>query len=127
MLKIIWVGLGGFAGSILRYAVSGYIQALTKSVGFPYGTFAVNLVGCLLIGLFSQLAEGRGAFTAETRAFILVGILGGFTTFSAFGNETLNLLREGENGLALLNIGMHIIFGLTAVWLGRTLAHLIWR
>lgn len=127
MHKIIWAGIGGFAGSILRYVFSGYIQALTHSVAFPYGTFAVNLVGCFVIGLFSQLAEGRGVFTAEARVFILVGVLGGFTTFSAFGNETLNLLRDGEKGLALLNIGAHLICGLAAVWLGRTLAHIIWR
>lgn len=127
MLKIIWVGIGGFIGSILRYAFSGCIQELTKSVVFPYGTLAVNLVGSFAIGFLSQLTEGHGLFTAEARAFVLMGILGGFTTFSAFGNETLNLLRDGENSLALLNIGVHVIAGLAVVWLGRTLAHLMWR
>lgn len=127
MLKIIWVGMGGFIGSILRYAFSGCIQELTKSVVFPHGTLAVNLVGGFAIGFLSQLAEGRGLFTAETRAFVLMGILGGFTTFSAFANETLNLLRDGENNLALLNIGVQVIAGLAVVWLGRTLAFLMWR
>ncbi|MCI0690611.1 CrcB family protein [candidate division KSB1 bacterium] len=67
------------------------------------------------------------AFALESRAFIFVGILGGFTTFSTFGNETMNLLREGENLPALINMGAHAVFGLAAVWLGRTLVHLIWR
>ncbi len=127
MHKMILVGLGGFIGSVLRYAVSGQVQQATQNVTFPYGTLAVNLIGCLVIGLLSQLAETRGIFTAETRAFIFVGALGGFTTFSTFGNETMSLLREGENLPALLNVGTHIVLGLTAVWVGRTLSHLIWR
>jgi CrcB protein len=127
MIKILLVGIGGFIGSVLRYAVSGYFQQATQSVEFPYGTLAVNLIGCLVIGILSQLAETRGVFTAESRAFIFVGILGGFTTFSAFSNETMSLLREGGNLPALLNIGAHVVFGLAAVWLGRTLTHLIWR
>jgi CrcB protein len=121
------VGVGGFVGSILRYLISGYIQQLTKSAVFPYGTLFVNLSGCLVIGILSQLAEMRGVFTAETRLLVFVGIVGGFTTFSTFGNETMNLLRDGENAQAVINIGVHIIFGLSAVWLGRLLAHVIWR
>jgi CrcB protein len=121
------VGAGGFIGSILRYVVSGYVQQLAPSAGFPYGTLVVNLAGCLIIGFLAQLAEVRGVFTAETRIFIFIGILGGFTTFSTFGNETMNLLREGENWPALFNLGAHVVLGLGAVWLGRTLAYLIWR
>lgn len=127
MSKLFLVGTGGFVGSILRYLVSGYIQQIAKSVEFPYGTLAVNLAGCFIIGLLSQLADSRGAFTAESRALIFIGFLGGFTTFSTFGNETMNFLREGENFLALINVGAHIALGLGAVWLGRTVAYLIWR
>jgi CrcB protein len=127
MQKTLLVGVGGFIGSILRYQVSGYIQQLTKSAAFPYGTLAVNIVGCLLIGFLSQLAEVRGVFTAESRILIFIGILGGFTTFSAFGNETINLLRAGENWPAVANVSAHFIFGIGAVWSGRILAHLIWR
>jgi CrcB protein len=127
MRKILLVGVGGFVGSILRYLVSGYIQQLTRSAGFPYGTLVVNVAGCFIIGFLSQLVDSWGFFTAESRIFIFIGILGGFTTFSAFGNETMNLLRGGENLTAFTNIGMHIIFGIGGVWLGRLLAHLIWR
>lgn len=127
MGRILLVGVGGFIGSILRYAVSGYVQQWSKSVEFPYGTLAVNLIGCLVIGFLSQLAETHGVFTAESRAFVFVGVLGGFTTFSSFGNETMNLLREGESLLALANITAQLVLGLSAVWLGWVLAYEIWR
>lgn len=127
MNKLFLIGVGGFIGSILRYLVSGYVQQLTKSIVFPYGTLAVNVTGCLIIGLLSYLADTRGVFTAETRAFAFVGLLGGFTTFSTFGNETVNFLRDGENSFALVNVGFHIGLGLGAVWLGRNAAYLLWR
>ena len=126
LLKILLIGGGGFTGSVLRYFVSGYVQDLSGSIGFPYGTLAVNLAGCFVIGFLSYLADVRGVFTAETRAFVFIGLLGGFTTFSTFGNETMNLLREGENLSALINIGTHVLLGLACVWLGRTIAYLIW-
>ena len=120
------VGLGGFIGSVLRYVASGYIQQITKSFEFPYGTLAVNLVGCFIIGFLAELAETRGIFTPEARGFVFIGSLGGFTTFSTFGNETMNFLRDGESLPALANIGAHVVLGLGAVWLGRVIAHLIW-
>jgi CrcB protein len=125
--RILLVGIGGFIGSVFRYVLGGYVQQWTRSVEFPYGTLAVNLAGCLIIGLLSHLAETRGIFTAESRAFIFIGLLGGFTTFSSFGNETINLWRDGENFFALANVGAHMVCGLGAVWLGRVLAYLIWR
>ena len=127
MGKLILVGIGGAFGSILRYSVSGLVQDLSKSIAFPYGTLVVNLIGCLTIGFLSQLAESRGYFTAETRALVFVGILGGFTTFSTFGNETMNLWRDGESAFAALNIVAHLVLGLGAVWLGRGVAFQIWR
>jgi fluoride exporter len=125
MDKALLVGAGGFIGSVLRYWLSSAVQAHHPT--FPFGTLAVNLTGCLLIGFLSQLAETRGLFTPEARAFVFVGILGGFTTFSAFGNESMNLLRNGEGWPAVWNIGAHIFAGLAAVWLGRTLAYSIWK
>jgi fluoride exporter len=127
MGKILLVGVGGFLGSVLRYVLSGFVQEWTKRDDFPVGTLAVNLLGCLIIGLLSQLAEARGAFAAETRTFVFIGILGGFTTFSSFGNETMNLWRDGESFLAFINITTHLVLGLGAVWLGRVLGHEIWR
>lgn len=127
MEKILWVGTGGFIGSALRYLVAGYVQQLSDSIEFPYGTFAVNIIGCFVIGFLSQLVALRGVLSLELRLLILTGMLGGFTTFSTFGNETMNLLRDGETLLALVNVGGQISVGLAAVWLGSTLAYLIWR
>ena len=124
---VIYVALGGALGSVLRYLLAAWTQSLSRSIDFPYGTLAVNLVGCFIIGFLSQLAEARGAFTSESRVFIFVGILGGFTTFSSFGNETMNLLRDGETVNALANVGANVIVGLILVWLGRTVAYWVWR
>lgn len=127
MSNLLLIGFGGFLGSVLRYLFSGSVQGLLKSADFPYGTIAVNLTGCFIIGFLSQLAESQGVFTSEARAFLFIGFLGGFTTFSTFGSETVNLFRDSENLLAFLNVAMHFIFGLGSVWLGRTLAYLLWR
>jgi CrcB protein len=127
MTNILLVGVGGFIGSVLRYLVGGYVQQSMKRLDFPYGTLAVNLIGCFVIGLLAQYGESRGAFSNESRAFIFIGILGGFTTFSSFGNETINLVRDGFVTNAILNIATNVFFGLLAVWLGRTISYWIWR
>lgn len=127
MTNILLVGIGGFIGSALRYAMSGYVQQASKSVGFPYGTLAVNVTGCFVIGFLSQLAETHGVFTSESRLFVFVGILGGFTTFSSFGNETFNLARDAQMLTAFANIGANVLLGLAAVWLGRAVSYMIWR
>ena len=121
------IGTGGFIGSILRYLVSGYAQQLSKSIQFPFGTLAVNLMGCVLVGFLAELADHRGVIPAEARSFLIVGILGGFTTFSAFGNETMNLLRDGELWYAFGNIISHTVLGIGAVWLGYSTAYLLWK
>jgi CrcB protein len=127
VLSILYVALGGALGSVSRYLLGTWTQSLSKSIDFPYGTLTVNLIGCFIIGFLSQLAETRGAFTPESRAFVFIGILGGFTTFSSFGNDTLNLLRDGETFNALANIGANVILGLLLVWLGRMVAYWIWK
>ena len=127
MGKIFLAGIGGVAGSALRYVFSGFIQNASGSIRFPFGTLAVNLAGCLVIGFLSQLAETRGFFSGETRILIFIGVLGGFTTFSAFGNETINLWRDGQNALAAVNIAAHLVLCLSAVWLSRIVAFQIWR
>ena len=127
MTRLILVGVGGFLGSVARYTLSGTIQDLVRSETFPYGTLVVNVLGCFTVGLVSYLAEARGAFSADTRTFIVVGFLGGFTTFSAFGNETINLFRDAERWLGSLNVVAHVVLGLGAVWAGRVTAFSIWR
>jgi fluoride exporter len=127
MGNILLAGVGGFIGSVSRYLLSGYVQQWSRSGNFPYGTLAVNIIGCLVIGFLSQLADARGVLTSESRIFLFVGVLGGFTTFSAFGNETVNLWRGGESLLAFANIAAQVVLGLGAVWLGRILAYSIWR
>jgi CrcB protein len=127
MGKIFLAGIGGFAGSALRYVVTGFVQNFSGSIRFPFGTLAVNLAGCFVIGLLSQLAETRGFFSADARTLIFIGVLGGFTTFSAFGNETINLWRDGENMLAAANIAAHLMLCLGAVWLSRAVAFQVWR
>lgn len=126
-MNILFVALGGALGSVSRYLLGTWVQSASRSIDFPYGTLTVNLIGCLVIGFLSQLAETRGAFTPEARAFIFVGILGGFTTFSSFGNDTINLFRDGETFHALANVGANVIPGLVLVWLGRTAAYWIWK
>ena len=127
MGKLFLAGIGGFIGSVLRYSVSGFVQGWSRSIHFPYGTLAVNFLGCLAIGFLTQLAESRGYFSAESRTLIFVGVLGGFTTFSAFSNETMNLWREGQSALAALNVGAHLFLCLGAVWISRVAAYQIWR
>lgn len=127
MLNVFIVGLGGFIGSALRYLIGGWAQSLSKSLDFPYGTLTVNLIGCFVIGFLGELAEVRGIFTSEARLLVFIGLLGGFTTFSSFGNDTLNLARSGQMINALTNVAVNVVFGLLLVWLGRTVAYLVWR
>ena len=127
MGKILWVGFGGCLGSIGRYLLSGYVQHLLRNTGFPYGTLAVNLTGCLFIGFLSQWGETRGFLSPETRLFIFMGLLGGFTTFSTFGNETMNLWQAGESAAAFANVVVHVGLGLGAAWFGHVIAYGIWK
>lgn len=124
MQNILIVGMGGFIGASLRYLLSGWVQRLSGQAGFPYGTIAVNLLGCLLIGFLGGLAVNRGLFASESRLFLLIGVLGGFTTFSTFGYETLTLLRDGQLVIAITNVGIQVVIGVVAVWIGYTVSSL---
>ena len=127
MQKLLFVGVGGFIGAILRYVMSGYVQSLTHSVAFPYGTLVVNITGCFLIGILSYLVEIQAGMTPEMRLLLIVGILGSFTTYSTFSAETINLLQEQRVFLGLMNMGTHLVLGLAAVILGRFAIISIWR
>ena len=123
MIRIVLVGVGSLVGGVLRYGLSTWVHRVLDNPWFPYGTLAVNVLGCLVIGFLAGLAETRTAFTSEARLFLFVGILGGFTTFSSFALETFSLARDTQNGAALMNIGLQLILGLLAVWIGNVLAH----
>lgn len=125
MAIVLFVGLGGMLGSITRYLVGGWVQQAAGAFWFPYGTLAVNVVGCLLIGFGGGLAEARSAFSPEGRALLFIGFLGGFTTFSSFGFETFGLLRDGQYMLGLLNVALQIMLGLGAVYVGSSLSRLV--
>ncbi len=127
MIRPLLVGFGGFVGSVLRYWVSGVVQAVASDASFPLGTLAVNVLGCLTIGVLSELAESRGFLSADTRALLVVGFLGGFTTFSAFANETINALRDGGVATAALNVSLSLALCLGAVWAGRVAVDIVWR
>ena len=119
MQKIIIVGLGGFTGAILRYALSAILQNTTKNTSFPYSTLVINLLGCFLMGALSQCVESMGLISQDSHAFLIIGLLGAFTTFSTFSNESFVLMRVGKTLFSFLNISLHIILGLGAIWLGR--------
>jgi len=123
MLGIILVGLGSLIGGVLRYGLSNWTYKILDSPWFPYGTLAVNALGCLVIGFLAGMAETRAAFTPEIRLFVLVGLLGGFTTFSSFALETFALARDTQSLAALANIGLQLGLGLMAVWVGNITAH----
>ena len=125
--NILLVGLGGFAGAVARYALGGWILHHTLSAKFPWSTFAVNVLGCLVMGVLSGLIERLDWFTPQMRLLLLTGLLGGFTTFSAFGLETIYLLRRGEPWIALTYALASVLVCVAAVWIGMRAAELLPR
>lgn len=119
---VLMVAMGGLLGAVLRYLSATWVQGSLVSNGFPYGTLAVNIVGCLVIGVIAGYAEVRRPLNAEAQAFLIVGVLGGFTTFSAFGIDTINLLRGGDYLAGAANVALQVTFGLLAVVIGLRLA-----
>ena len=119
LLKLLLVGAGGAIGSIGRYGVGLWSERIPGYGGFPFGTVIANLAGCLIIGVVAGVMLARpGALDSDARLFLVVGVLGGFTTFSAFGLDTLTLIRDQSAGAALLNVGLQVGIGLLAVWAG---------
>jgi CrcB protein len=126
MLKLLYVGAGGFLGAALRYSVGGWLVRIKGGTLFPWETLVVNVAGCLAIGALAALSETRGVFGGTTRAFLFVGVLGGFTTFSTFGYETFQLLRDGQHTAAAMSALLQVGCGLGAVWAGDALARALW-
>ena len=122
-MALVLVALGGALGAVFRYLVVRSLQS-SLHTAFPWGTLAVNVSGCLLIGLLFGLAEGRNWLTPNLRALLSVGFLGGFTTFSALGYETIALFRDGLVAQAVANVALQFLVGLAAVALGLGISHL---
>ena len=126
-MKTVWlVGLGGFLGSILRYGAGGMVGRLKAGWTFPLETLLINGVGCLVLGFLAGVSEARGVFSGTTRAFLFIGLLGGFTTFSTFGYETFQLMRDGQWPAALLSTSLQVVLGIGGVWAGHVLARAAW-
>lgn len=124
MTQFLYISVGAILGANLRF-LAGLWASRLLGAGFPFGTLLVNVAGCLLIGLFYGLGETRITITPELRLFVAIGFLGAFTTFSSFGNETVNLVRSGDLALALLNVAGNNVLGLLAVLGGAALARLL--
>lgn len=123
MNALAWVGLGGAVGAIGRHLTS-HLAERWLGLGFPYGTLAVNWIGCLAIGaimgglLGGEAGAGRPLLGENARLFLVVGLLGGFTTFSSFGLEGVQLMKAGRFGMAGVHLMSHLLGGYLAVWAG---------
>jgi CrcB protein len=126
MERVILVGLGGLVGSLARYGLGGALNRIKIGAAFPYETLVVNAAGWLANGALAGLGEARGVFGGSSRAFLFVGVLGGFTTFSTFGYETFQLLRDGQAGTAALSAALQIALGIGGVWAGDAVVRALW-
>lgn len=124
MLEVCLVAIGGAVGSAARYLVSVWAAA-RFGTEFPYGTLIVNIVGCFVIGAFMTLATEKASISPYWRLLITVGFVGGMTTFSSFSYETLRLLYEADMLHAFYNVGLNILLGFSATWLGMSAAKLL--
>lgn len=124
MLKILYVGIGGFIGASLRYIISYHSPKLFGN-HFPFGTLIVNVIGGLLIGFIMELSLSTDSISPNLRLFLTTGIMGGLTTFSTFSYETVNLISEGNYIGGTLNICLNLFLSIIGVVLGRFIAHLI--
>jgi CrcB protein len=119
------VGAGGFIGSAMRFIVSGWVQRLAAGSVMPYGTLVVNVLGCLALGFFGGIAEYRQVLEPGQRLFLMVGILGGFTTFSTFAFESISLLQDAGIAKAFFNTIAQVILGFSAAFAGYILARIM--
>jgi fluoride exporter len=126
MLSYLWIAIGGALGTTARYWLSGVVA---RSVGetFPWGTLVINITGSFVIGFFGALTgpDGRLFIGSTARQFVMIGMCGGYTTFSSFSLQTLNLMNDGEWFRAGANIGLSVLLCMIAVWVGVVLANLI--
>ena len=119
--QLLLVAAGGAIGSVARWRVSGWVLHQAVDWRFPIGTFVVNVLGCLIVGVLAGLAIKEDFFSTDQRLLLFTGVLGGFTTFSAFGLETFYLLRRGEYLIAGSNMVLSMVVGMAALWVGYQL------
>ena len=123
MKHVVLVGLGGCIGAVARYKLGGWVLHHSVDWRFPAATFTVNLLGCLVAGVLAGFIERHHVFSPDTRLFLFTGLLGGFTTFSAFGVETVFLLRRGELAVALWYVALSVACCIVGLWLGMAIIH----
>ena len=114
-MKLLLVAAGGAVGSMARYQVGAWVLARTETWAFPLGTFIVNVLGCLIAGVLIGIAEYRNFLTPELRLLVFTGFLGGFTTFSAFGVETVALVERAQYGMATFYVVASVVCGVAAL------------
>jgi CrcB protein len=124
MTQVLAIGIGGAIGSLLRFWMSTWVHSFAGR-GFPYGTLTVNVLGCLVMGVLFVLFTERFSDNAVLRAGMLIGVLGGFTTFSSFSIETFNLMEQGAHLKALANMALSLILCVGGTWLGVILGRQI--
>jgi CrcB protein len=122
-VRLLVIAVGGALGSVARYTLCVFVQRWTSAL-FPLGTFTVNVLGCLLFGIILGLGEERFMIGPDLRAFLLIGVLGGFTTFSTFAFDTVVLAGERDLALAVLIAGGQVLAGAAALWLGAAVGRL---
>lgn len=127
MKQILLIGIGGGLGAIIRYQLTHLVQNPLHEGKFPVGTLMVNLIGCFVIGVLSSIGDRTPWLGADSRLLLMTGILGGFTTFSAFGLETIQLLKRGEGSLAITYVLLSVLFGLLFVLLGQKISDLLFK
>jgi CrcB protein len=121
-VNILLIAIGGALGSVARYLFSTSLLRMTGSL-FPVGTFAVNLIGCVVFGAIAGAAEQRMPLSPELRALLLIGFLGGFTTFSTYAFESFALVRDGQIAAAAVNIVGQVVAGLVGLWIGYVITN----
>ena len=121
MQAVLLVALGGAIGSVLRYETGALVLRQVGTAQFPWGTFTVNVLGCAIAGALAGLGERHGFLTAEMRLLLFTGFLGGFTTFSAFGVETIALVERGAWTIAATYVLSSVVCGLVALWIALKL------
>lgn len=124
-MRYLLIFAGGGIGAILRYLLSSGLQRAFEGLIFPIGTFVVNMIGCFFIGLVMEMSQTKALLQGETRIFLTVGLLGGFTTFSSFGYETMTLMRDGQYLEAGSNAVLQVVLGLLLVWIGGYVGRMI--